>query len=102
MERVLSFLQRLYWLVLVVIVLVFSLANLDLLRARGEAEFLFGRFAFRGFWLLGAVVLAFLIEALLSSALVALARRRAARLAQELDLKVKAGTGGSPAEAEEK
>jgi hypothetical protein len=35
MERVLSFLQRLYWLVLVVIVLVFSLANLDLLRATG-------------------------------------------------------------------
>ncbi len=101
MEKLVIFLRRLYWLILAIIVLVFSLTNLELLRGRIEADLLFGRFSLQGAWLLGAIVLAFLIEALISSASLALARRRVARSAQELDqLKGKASAGGSPTDGE--
>lgn len=101
MEKLLIFLRRLYWLILAIIALVYSLTNLDLLRERIKADLLFGKLSFQGFWLLLAVVLAFLIEALISGALIVAARRRAARSAQELaQLKAKAAAGGSSTEAE--
>lgn len=84
MERILILLQRLYWIILGLIVLAFGLVNRDILGAKREFDLIFGRFNLHVVWFVVAFLVAFLLEILISRSLLAATKRKAERLSQEL------------------
>jgi hypothetical protein len=84
MERVLVLLQRLYWIVLAIIVGTFSLVNHDLLASKSVVDLLFTRSNVQAVWFLALVLLAFLLQILISRSLLAITRSKVGRLNQEL------------------
>ncbi|MCR4404512.1 MAG: hypothetical protein NUW06_04445 [Candidatus Acetothermia bacterium] len=84
MERTVALLQRLYWAILAAIVVLFSLINLDLLRSVVKVDLLFGKFAVQAVWFLAFVLVAFLLQILISRSLLALVRAKLEKLNREL------------------
>lgn len=83
-EWILTMLQRLYWIILALILLIFGLLNRDLLATKREVDLLFGKFNLQAAWFIGAFVVAFLIQILLARALFVTVKRRAHKIDQEL------------------
>ncbi len=83
-ERLMIGLQRLYWVLLGLILFAFGLVNRDLLATPKEFDLVFGRFNIKPIWLVIAFVVAFLIQILLSWAVSGALQKQTARVEQEL------------------